>query len=338
MTALAHLSYSERFKEDGVVCLRDVLAPSEVEGLRAVADAQIEAHLTALKGLNLDAFARDLWEPAGRGESFGTPDFDLAALRRAIRADPEARPLREAEDAAKDGLFLYDTGFWRHESAVRSVALDSRLPELLADILDTSRLHFWDAEAFIKLAHTAQRTAFHQDLSYMQAKGQKCASVWIPLDVADSANGTMQYVRGSNRWNRLFAPNALVAQTPLPASGLPKLPDIEGNMADFDIISFDVKPGDVIIHEGRTVHGSGGNNSHRPRRAFSLQYCGDDVRYHKRAGRFFSSRMTHSLLPGDALFAKDYPVVWPRPWPQLLLADLYAGAEPKALEGTQSPA
>jgi hypothetical protein len=37
------------------------------------------------------------------------------------------------------------------------------------------------------------------------------------------------------------------------------LPDIDTDPSAFDIVSFDVEPGDVIIHHANTVHGSRGN-------------------------------------------------------------------------------
>lgn len=57
-----------------------------------------------------------------------------------------------------------------------------------------------------------------------------------------------------------------------------KVPDIEANPQNYDIISFDVEPGDVIIHHVLTIHGARGNQStDKMRRAISFRYCGDNV-------------------------------------------------------------
>jgi hypothetical protein len=62
------------------------------------------------------------------------------------------------------------------------------------------------------------------------------------------------------------------------------LPDIEANEADYDLVYFDAEPGDVIIHHPRTVHGSRGNVSAGQRRlAASIRYCGEDVRWQRKA-------------------------------------------------------
>lgn len=93
--------------------------------------------------------------------------------------------------------------------------------------------------------------------------------------------------------------------------------------AQVDIVSFDVEPGDVIIHHVLTVHGAGGNPSERWRRAVSFRYCGDQVRYLDRAGAIPQVGTSHDLVSGERLMSLDYPVVWPKPWPDLKLADLY---------------
>ena len=70
-----------------------------------------------------------------------------------------------------------------------------------------------------------------------------------------------------------------VSQTPIGSSPERRCPDIEAAPGAYDIISFDVEPGDVIVHHVLTVHGAGGNTSDTWRRAMSFRYCGDRVRY-----------------------------------------------------------
>jgi len=92
-----------------------------------------------------------------------------------------------------------------------------------------------------------------------------------------------------------------------------RLPQIEGNEQDFDIVSFDVEPGDVIVHHFATLHGSGGNaTTDQMRRAASLRYCGDDITYHARLGAPEQPWHTHSLRDGDPLIDDNFPLLWPR--------------------------
>jgi len=103
-----------------------------------------------------------------------------------------------------------------------------------------------------------------------------------------------------------------------------KTPDIEANPEDYDILSFDVQPGDVIIHHVLTIHGAGGNPSRdKMRRAISFRYCGDDVTYYDRPGSIDQPYIKEKLKDGDRLFSKDYPIVFPRPYPEFELADKF---------------
>ena len=63
-----------------------------------------------------------------------------------------------------------------------------------------------------------------------------------------------------------------------------------------------------------------------PRRAVSFRYCGDTVRYYDRPGAIPQVGVSHGLKDGDRLFAADYPIVWPKPWPGLRLAGLFGPA------------
>src|SRR3990167_6880086 len=223
----------------------------------------------------------------------------MEPMRETVRADAGARPLREDDESAADGLFFYDVAAWKHDPGVRKVAFDSALPEIVGDLLGAACVNFWEDTTFVKAPHTRQKTAFHQDLAYFQIEGDQCVIVWIALDPADGESGVMQYVRGSHLWGRTYAPNGFISQTPFAASHAERCPDIEAAPEAFDIVSFDVEPGDVIVHHVRTVHGAGGNRSDRWRRAMSFRYCGETVRYFDRPGAVAQVGVSHDLKDGE---------------------------------------
>ena len=70
------------------------------------------------------------------------------------------------------------------------------------------------------------------------------------------------------------------------------------------------QPGDVIVHHANTVHGATGNSSRRDRRAFSLHYLGDDVRYREREGVGLDYGKSHTLRNGDVMDSAEFPLVW----------------------------
>lgn len=313
----------ETFWRDGVVCLRGVLAAAEIEHLRRAVARQMSGLHASRTGYDFEALARQVWEPGAVMDTGQADRFDMQRMKEMVRADEAARPLLEEREEKGEGMFFYDVAAWKHDLGMRSVAFDSALPRIACDLLGAAYVHFWEDTTFVKAPRTRQKTAFHQDLAYFQIEGDQCVVVWMPLDPAGLENGVTQYVRGSHLWGETYAPNVFVSQTPISASPEKRCPDIEGALDEYDIASFEVEPGDVIIHHVKTVHGAGGNPSNRWRRAVSFRYCADTVRYFNRAGAIPQFGVSHTLRDGDRLLAADYPVVWPRPWPELDLAPLY---------------
>jgi ectoine hydroxylase-related dioxygenase (phytanoyl-CoA dioxygenase family) len=311
------------FERDGVVALRGILTPEEIAGLRTAVDAQVTSLGQSATAYDLAAIARQTWSQDDDAPDTGpAARFDMSAMKAAITNDPHARPLIDG-DTKDGGMFFYDAANWRRQPQVRDVAFDSRLPASIAGLLTANHLHFWEDTTFVKAPGTGQRTAFHQDLAYFQIAGDQCAIVWIPLDPVCAANGTMEYVRGSHKWDQTFAPNVFFAQTPFASSPFPRCPDIEGARENFDIVSFDAEPGDVLVHHVRTIHGAGGNLSQTMRRAVSFRYCGDQVRYGAQEGNMAQVGLRDALRNGDSLQSQDYPIVWPKPWPDLKLSPLF---------------
>lgn len=323
----------QTFEDDGVVCLRGILPPEAIDGMREAVEHQLSCLGRSSTGYDLQAIGQQVFEAKTAIETGAADRFDLSGLPQRVVGDALARPLLEDGATGEDGMFFYDVAGWKTHQGIRDVALDSNLPELMAQLLRSSYVNFWEDTTFVKAPGTPQKTAFHQDLAYFQIEGEKCVIVWMPLDPASTSNGVTRYVKGSHKWPETYAPNVFFSQTTVEASPHPRLPDIEANESDFDIVSFDVEPGDAIVHHVRTIHGAGGNMSSRPRRAISFRYCGDDVTYFDRPGAIPQVGISHQLQRGDRLFSRDYPVVWPRPWPGLKLSPLYATGNPASVRG-----
>ena len=322
----------ESFDRDGVVCLRNVLSADEIDALRGVVDQQVLDHGHSQTSYDLEDIAHQVWAGKNNIDVGPATRFDVDALAGIIHADDEARPLLEDSDHQDLGMFLYKVGDWRNHRGIREVGFDSALPKLVSDLLGSETINWWEDSTFVKAPFTRLKTPFHQDLTYFQISGQQSVIVWIPLDPANLENGVTRYVRASHKWGKTYAPNMFLSQTVFPGAEDPKCPDIEAREEEFDIVSFDVEPGDVIIHHVLTVHGAGGNPTKKPRRAISFRYTGDDVRYCEKPGALPQTDTLGDLKDGDRLHSLDYPIVWPRPWPGISLADVY-----DALVATEKP-
>ena len=63
------------------------------------------------------------------------------------------------------------------------------------------------------------------------------------------------------------------------------MPDSDASPDEFEILCWDVEPGDIIVFGGDVIHGASDNVSNSQRRAaLSIRYVGDDARWDPREG------------------------------------------------------
>jgi len=81
--------------------------------------------------------------------------------------------------------------------------------------------------------------------------------VWAPLQPVGKDDG-IEFVRGSHRWNTMFVPVNFTTHEPKAEAKPPyeQMPEIRKHPEKYELLSFELKPGDVIIFDGLTVHGS----------------------------------------------------------------------------------
>ena len=211
------------------------------------------------------------------------------------------------------GNFMLDTGTTSRIRDLKKIATRGAAPEIAGALLRSNTVRLFDDQIFVKEPKSRERTAFHQDSTYIEIEGTQCCVLWIPVDPATVSNGALVYVRGSHRDGRRYRPNVFISQAPLPGAMGDELPDIEGHPEEFDLVSFDVEPGDVLVHHYHTVHGAGGNHSrYQVRRAAVFRYTGDDIRAFPRPGAPKRLHLKSTIEDGRPLSDEDYPVVWQR--------------------------
>jgi len=271
------------YQEHGVVYLPDLLDEGWLKDMKV-------------------AFAEEMF-----AEPQGLNHLDLRSGAQFL--EQQGLELLARDSKAASGRFWVRTFNWRRFPAVAALGCRAPMPEAVAMLMGATRLNFFGEQLFFKEAGSLHRTAFHQDAPYFHLSGEQCCTVWMPLDVVDSANSMMGYVRGSHRWE-IHAANVFAGQAPIPGSTLEQLPDIEGHEDEYDVVYYPAKPGDAIVHHVRTVHGSTGNTSKRDRRSFTLRYVGDDVRYLEREGAAPDSQKSEALEDGDRMDSDEFPLIW----------------------------
>ncbi|NCW08071.1 MAG: phytanoyl-CoA dioxygenase, partial [Rhodobacterales bacterium] len=94
----------------------------------------------------------------------------------------------------------------------------------------------------------------------------------------------LKLILRSHKWQKLLRPTKWSNNQPWykDDSSFMNLPKIEE--FEKDILIPNLKLGDAVLFNFKTVHGSTGNNSSLSRRAFSMRFIGDDVTFFERGG------------------------------------------------------
>jgi ectoine hydroxylase-related dioxygenase (phytanoyl-CoA dioxygenase family) len=231
-------------------------------------------------------------------------------------------PLAKDYGAKTSGRFFGDYNMWKRFAVFREFTCQSPAAESAALLMGSTNVNLYNEHLLVKEPGSATaRTPWHQDLPYFRLTGRQMCSVWIPLDSATAETGAMSFVRGSHRWGRVFRPmqfrNSQSAEVSTEFEDLPDLDSAEYRAAQ---VSFDLEPGDCTVHHALTLHSAGGNQSETARRrALSIRYIGDDVRWFNRAfapeednAAYVQLDKDVGLATGDRLDGPDFPRVWPR--------------------------
>lgn len=253
---------------------------------------------------------------------------DLAWIDRLAQAiDQILEQRRFGSDLNRpgEGRFFGDVFSWLRVDEIREFLHNSELPEIAAKIMSSQVVRIFYDQLLVKEPGTAKRTPWHQDLPYWPAKGEQILSLWVPIDPATPESGVVTYVKGSHKWNRFFPIeqwNDNADPNIFPVEAQPKgkmtLGDVSRHPENYEFLTWDVEPGDLIVHHPLTVHGAPGNSSqNRRRRALATRWFGDDARWddsHPHFLRFppFEGFPMPHLRTGDPFDAELFPVVWPR--------------------------
>ena len=146
-------------------------------------------------------------------------------------------------------------------------------------------------------------------MPYYCVDGNDTGSFWIPLDEVNKENNLKLILR-SHKWEKLLRPTKWSNdqswyQDESSFMNLPKIEEFEK-----DILVPDLKLGDAVLFNFKTVHGSTGNNSSRSRRAFSMRFIGDDVTFVEREGPTSPPFDGINLKSGDQMRDDWFPKVF----------------------------
>jgi Protein involved in biosynthesis of mitomycin antibiotics/polyketide fumonisin len=231
-----------------------------------------------------------------------------------------------------EGRFFGDSFLWLRSAELAAFVRESGLGEIAGTITGSPNIRFFADQLLVKEPRALKPTPWHQDLPYWPLTGDQMLSIWVPLDAATPESGVVTYVRGSHLWGRTFPPESFnkddesgLHQSPPEAPGTELYTDPRMDLDDirerpelYDFVTWNVEPGDVIIHHPLVVHGAPGNSSEtRRRRALATRWIGDDVRWDDSHAHFMERFKSVENFPYPALTRGDmvaderiFPLIW----------------------------
>ncbi len=213
-----------------------------------------------------------------------------------------------------EGRFHGNVRIWETDAELARFCSEGPLPALAAEMLGASRINLFYDQLFVKEPLTANSTRWHNDLPYWPVRGDQIMSFWIALDPVTTDSGSLEFVTGSHTSSPMYQPETFGSTKGHGAyernPDYVEMPDIDASRADWDIVTWDLQPGDVYAFHAMSIHGAGGNL--RPdvrRRGYTIRYCGDDAVYDTRIGTNKNLHSEHHA-DGDLLDSERFPLVW----------------------------
>lgn len=209
--------------------------------------------------------------------------------------------------------FWSDYVTWSNVPAYRRTVFESGLAELAGSLMRSDEVRFFHEHVLVKEPGATERTPWHHDTPYYGFDGLQNVSMWVSLDPVPASAG-LRFIAGSHRWDRLFVPRRFVDHVPYAQADdrFEIVPDLDAELDQHRVLSFDIEPGDVLAFHYRTLHDAPGNELPTRRRAVSFRWVGADATFGTRPWETSPPFEPHGLQVGGPL-ADDprFPLVLP---------------------------
>ncbi|MEE4188466.1 MAG: phytanoyl-CoA dioxygenase family protein [Roseobacter sp.] len=152
------------------------------------------------------------------------------------------------------------------------IGSDPRLLDAVEGILGPD-IMIYAVEFFIKEPNTRQIVSMHQDLTYWGLGAvDGLVTAWLALSPATPASGCMDFVRASHK-NAILPHKDTFNENNLLSRGQ----EVQVDVAEKDKVPIEIHPGQISLHHGLTIHGSGPNTTDDRRIAAVIRYCTPEI-------------------------------------------------------------
>ena len=130
----------------------------------------------------------------------------------------------------------------------------------------------WGGQFFVKYPHDGSEVPWHQDCQYWPLSPKRTVTAWLAIYDTDADNAALQVIRGSHK-------KGLFKHHINDAAHLVLRRELDADLVDeANIVTLDMKAGEISLHDSGLVHGSGPNRSDRRRCGITIRFCPTEVK------------------------------------------------------------
>ncbi len=211
--------------------------------------------------------------------------------------------------------YFGDFWIWHQVPAMRRFIFESPAPALAGGVMDVNTVMLVTDNWLVREAGTCNHAPWHHDGPYFDLDGQWCV-LWMSLERVEKNEGVV-FVKGSHRWKMQFMPESFTGSGPkaTPDEEFAQIPDFSGDTGEYQLIGFELDPGDCLIFDSLLVHGALKSVRQRQRsRRLTMRFADGEATYRPRGP--WTRDMTdileteYGLKPGGPLRCDLLPLLW----------------------------
>ena len=182
-----------------------------------------------------------------------------------------------SENAVTEGRFFDDYVNWTRIPEFERLLRESPMAQIAAAVMQSETAQFFHDHVLVKDPGTPKETPWHQDQPYYNVDGNLNCSMWAPVDPV-VLESTLEFNAGSHKRGWLMPRTFMDNQAKwFPEGSMSEIPNIEADRDSFDVVGWELHPGDAVFFHMLTTHHAYGVPGKNRRRAFSLRFLGDDM-------------------------------------------------------------
>ncbi|MDX1514397.1 MAG: phytanoyl-CoA dioxygenase family protein [Gammaproteobacteria bacterium] len=180
----------------------------------------------------------------------------------------------EAYEQAHQGWYELSKGqkLYLLQTWARDLASHPKVLDAVEDVLGPD-IFLWGLSLFVKDANDPGYVSWHQDSTYWGLSEPAVVTAWVALSPSTRESGCMKMIPGSHRLEQLPHHDTLDRHNLL-TRGQEIAVEVDENEA----VYLELRPGEISMHNIRTVHASEPNRSANRRIGVAMRYVAPQVR------------------------------------------------------------